>query len=833
MRSKLLKIILITFFFSNLTLNYSYSDEFEFTAKDLEVLNKDLIIGKNGAKIISKNQIITAEKFRYKKTNLHLELKGNVKIIDNLNNIIINADRIDYYKQEEKLLSEGNVKIIDNLNNTIINSDKIEYYKKDGKILSNGFAQIKYNDTYFIDSQNLTYFLTKKHFFSKNKTTFKDKTGNTFELDNFDYFELKDQLRGKNLKFTDTQSNKYYIDDAMINLKKNIIIGKDIKIDFVNSTFRNEENEPRLKGNKIYINKEVTTVSKGIFTTCKKNDSCPPWTMQANEIKHDKVKKIINYKNAWLKIYDKPVLYFPKFFHPDPTVKRQSGFLIPKLTDTNTLGSAVEIPYFKVIANNKDATFKPRLYGNGSSIIQSEYRQEKAKSSHILDFSIFSKENFDFFGKNSRKNHFFSNSKFNYDFKNFDDAKVELNIETTSNDTYLKTYKIESPLIKNQSSLNSFVNLELDNENTYIKTSFESYENLDRKKSERYEFIYPNIELLKEININPDYKGTLSFDLNGYQKKYNSDSNDTVLINNLEYESFDYINKNGIKNKFNILLKNVNTNGYNSNVYREDSANKFLSSFIFESSYPLKKQGQKFNTFLKPKTSIRYSPSETRNLTNADRRIDISNIFSSNRIAENSAVEGGESITIGSEYKITDIDNNHEYLLFNLASVFRAEENVDLPLKSTIGKKTSDIMGNVKFTPKKYFNIDYNFSLDNNLDSSNYDSIKTNLSVNNFVTSFEFLQEQGIIGHESYIQNETSYTIDDSNSLTFSTRRNKENNLTEFYNLIYKYKNDCLTAAVQYNKEYYTDNDLKPEEQLLFTITIMPFGKANSPNLNR
>ena len=31
--------------------------------------------------------------------------------------------------------------------------------------------------------------------------------------------------------------------------------------------------------------------------------------------------KIINYKNAWLKIYDKPVFYFPKFFHPDPSLK--------------------------------------------------------------------------------------------------------------------------------------------------------------------------------------------------------------------------------------------------------------------------------------------------------------------------------------------------------------------------------------------------------------------------------------------------------------------------------------------------------------------------------
>ena len=53
--------------------------------------------------------------------------------------------------------------------------------------------------------------------------------------------------------------------------------------------------------------------------------------LKAEEIVHDKNKKIINYKNAWLEIYDKPVIYFPKFFHPDPTVKRQSGFLIPSL----------------------------------------------------------------------------------------------------------------------------------------------------------------------------------------------------------------------------------------------------------------------------------------------------------------------------------------------------------------------------------------------------------------------------------------------------------------------------------------------------------------------
>ena len=68
------------------------------------------------------------------------------------------------------------------------------------------------------------------------------------------------------------------------------------------------------------------------------------------EVHHDKKNKVINYKNAWLQVYDKPVLYFPKFFHPDPTVKRQSGFLIPELSSSNNLGNYLSVPYFKVIS---------------------------------------------------------------------------------------------------------------------------------------------------------------------------------------------------------------------------------------------------------------------------------------------------------------------------------------------------------------------------------------------------------------------------------------------------------------------------------------------------
>tara|TARA_X000001036_G_C20269552_1_gene639691 strand:+ start:132 stop:380 length:249 start_codon:yes stop_codon:yes gene_type:complete len=70
--------------------------------------------------------------------------------------------------------------------------------------------------------------------------------------------------------------------------------------------------------------------------------------------------------------------------------------------------------------------------------------------------------------------------------------------------------------------------------------------------------------------------------------------------------------------------------------------------------------------------------------------------------------------------------------------------------------------------------------------------------------------------------NETKYKIDDNNYLVFNTRRNREISLTEYYNLSYEYKTDCLTAALKYNKTFYEDRDLKPNEDLFFTLTIIP-----------
>jgi len=142
-------------------------------------------------------------------------------------------------------------------------------------------------------------------------------------------------------------------------------------------------------------------------------------------------------------------------------------------------------------------------------------------------------------------------------------------------------------------------------------------------------------------------------------------------------------------------------------------------------------------------------------------------------------------------------------------------------------------VGEILFKPKQFFDLKYNFSLDNDMQTLNYNLLDATFSTNNFVTSFEFLEKNSVIGDESYIANKSTFNLNEKNSLSFKTRRNKQLDLNEYYNLIYEYKNDCLKAAIEYKKDYYEDRDLKPEEQIFFSLTIIPFGTLDSPDLNQ
>ena len=121
--------------------------------------------------------------------------------------------------------------------------------------------------------------------------------------------------------------------------------------------------------------------------------------------------------------------------------------------------------------------------------------------------------------------------------------------------------------------------------------------------------------------------------------------------------------------------------------------------------------------------------------------------------------------------------------------------------------------------------INYNFAIDNNYSKFEFNELDGVFKFGKIETKINFLKESSSMGGESFVGNNTTYIIDDKNSFSFSTRRNRKLDLTEYYNLVYEYKNDCLTAGIKYKKTYYEDRDLKPSENLFFSITLIPIGE--------
>ena len=771
------------------------ANEIYFESDNINISDNGNIIetSKGTAKSIKGGINITANQFNYNKSLSVLKANDNAtaKFIDK--DMIINANNFIYNENLSTLEAIGNVVIKDSIKKITIKTN------------------------------NIFYNIEKQEINSKSESIIIDKFENTFLTKNFIFFLNDNLIKLNQATITDINKNSFQISKAYINLTSNKLIGKDVSINYNNKYFE-KNNDPRLKGNTVSSDENETVVKNGIFTTCKKNDDCPPWKLKAKEIKHDKKSQTIHYTNAWLNIYDTPVFYFPKFFHPDPTVKRKSGFLMPTFESSANLGSSFNLPYFYAINDNRDLTFQPRLYSNDKVLLQSEYREVNAKSKHTLDFSVVTEKN------ESIKSHFFSRSSKDINFENFEETQFDLQLQSVSDDSYLKSYKLKSPIIDNVNVLTSFLGVSAYKEDLTISADIYVYENLSQRNNDRYEFVYPSYNLSKTLDLNSSLDGDFLLNSSGHSKNYDTNIYEKVIINDFVFKSFSKFRNNGIKNDYKFLVKNINTDATNSSKYRTKRDHKLTSIFEYNTSYPLQKKNNQQIHFLKPLMSFKFSPNKSYGIKDAESKINVDNVFNINRIMNNETIEEGVTLTYGTEYKNTNLTKNK---VFNakIANILRLDDSENLPTNNELGNKISNIFGSLNYDVNKVFNINYDYALDSNLRDTSFQNLSTEFKINNFVTSFDYLNENNTKSSHSYIANNSSVKINDSSNLTFATRKDKKTKLTEFYNLMYQYRNDCLIAAIEYNRDYYTDRDFKPEENIFFKLTIVPFGETKSPNL--
>ena len=880
MKNKFISYILVLVF-SLFAFKYVKSDEpFVFNVTEIEILEDgNLINGYKGGTATSKDgSTITAENFFYNKLTNILETTGSVQYLDKTKDIIITSDKAIYFKNEEKVFAIGNSKAV-NENNTItasnleydktnnifkakkdviiddlkkvttIYADEVLYLKNEEKFFTYGETEALIEKKYKFISENVSYFRNDGDLFSQKKTSVEDDNGNIYKLDNFWYNINEELLQGKKVKvFAKVDENKtdqYFFSEGFFNFKDKSHIAKETKINTHKEVFGDKNQDPRIYGSSSSGDENKTVINNAIFTSCKLNDDCPPWSIKAEKITHDKIKKDMIYKNAILKIYDVPVLYFPKFFHPDPSVDRRSGFLQPQFNNSETLGSSLYIPYFKTLGHDKDLTFKPTFFEKLTKfekekyIIQNEFRKKSKNSSLIADFAFLRDYKSSTDNKTKNVNHLFLNYSSDLNIKNYLDSKFEAQIEKVTNDTYLKVFQnnlFDSPVMPDsQTTMNSNMKFYLGQEGQNLTAGIEIYENLGTKHSDRYQYTLPYYDFSKDITPIIEDKfidGSFNFYSNGVNKLSNTNNLRTTIVNDLNYSSKDFISNLGFKNNFEIYIKNLNAIGKNDTIYTSNAQIDGKSTLKLDSSLPLSKLENMTKETLTPKISLRINPGNNMdNYSNSSSNITANNAFTVNRLGISNDYEAGRSLTLGLDYKLDPLENNlsedagsekDKFLEFRLATVIRDQSENDIPISSTINRKNSNVFGSINNRLIDNINLTYDFSLDNDMKTINSNTIETEISINNFITSFNFIEQRNEIGSTHLISNKTEYKINDNTSLKFSTRRNKQINLTEYYNLSYEYKNDCLTAALRFNKSFYQDNDLKPTEDLFFSITLIP-----------
>ena len=116
-------------------------------------------------------------------------------------------------------------------------------------------------------------------------------------MSNFIYNINKEELKGENILITTNynlpKSDKFYFSNAIINLSKKKFLAGDTEIKIHKNIFSNNENDPRLLGVSSRSDGNKTLVNKAIFTSCKINDDCPPWSISAETL--NMIKKKTNY----------------------------------------------------------------------------------------------------------------------------------------------------------------------------------------------------------------------------------------------------------------------------------------------------------------------------------------------------------------------------------------------------------------------------------------------------------------------------------------------------------------------------------------------------------
>jgi LPS-assembly protein len=585
-----------------------------------------------------------------------------------------------------------------------------------------------------------------------------------------------------------------------------------------------------------------TTMNKVVFSPCKlcpTNPERPPlWQLKARRVVHNQETHDIEYFDGWLEIFGLPVVYSPYFRHPDPTVKRRTGFLRPVYGSDQQLGAFIRVPYFIVLGPDKDLTVTPTFFTKVRPSLGLDWRHRVPNGAYDIRSSVTYVKRLDNAGNeingNVTRGHFFTRGLFDIDSI----WRFGWDGGWTTDDTYLRRYDITS--IDN---ITSTAFLEGFNGRSYASARFYHFQGL--RITDVYDqtpIVAPLVDysvIGKPLGPSGEY-GRWSFDANvmSLQRIDGPNSRRLSLTGGWEVP---------FTTEMGFLIRvgaNVQGDLYWVQAVPDPDApppgNKFygVTGRLFPQGYvdwryPLVRELGNVRHVLEPRVSFIAAPNygnpfKIPNEDSLDVELDDTNVFALNRFNGLDRVDQGLRVVYGVSSSF--YGNRGGKTEIFLGNSYRFTNRHQFPSESGLDERFSDLVGRIDIQPSNFLHVLYRFRLGTQRFRRKRHEITAaagppwlRLGLSYFY--FQGNENNAEFGEREEILGTLFARLNKNWALRGVSRYDIENDKPVEYSLGAVFRNECCTVDFSYTRSFTTDRDVKASNRFLLRIIFKHLGE--------
>ncbi|HEY1503129.1 MAG TPA: LPS assembly protein LptD [Stellaceae bacterium] len=585
-----------------------------------------------------------------------------------------------------------------------------------------------------------------------------------------------------------------------------------------------------------------TEVRRAVYSPCQlcaADPTAPPvWQIKAEDAVDDKDLEIVEYHDAIMEIEGIPVMYSPYFSHPDPSVKRATGFLPPVFGHDSSNGYRFGLPYYWVIGPDKDATFRPIFTTDGGTVLDGQYRQRFGNGVLTTDDSVT-------FGSKSKdprspdvnaggvRGHLSATGLWDLS----SNWRAGIDGTATTDQTYLQRYHF--PYTTN--FLTDHLYLERFGIASYANISAYAYQNLD-----------PNFSIASEPFVLPQayYNLTTAPDALGGRWQFNGDvlnlaKRDSVNMRRLSLGSswrLPFTSPIGDRYQFSMTLR---SDGYDSDFSPgygiSTTPETKVTGRVFPQAalnwhYPWIDQIGNINALIEPIVAAFAAPlgGNPAGIPNEDAQsfeFDDTDLFVGNRFPGYDRVDTGQRVDYGLHAGVFNPLAGSTQIL--IGESYRFQSDTQFPVGTGLDHRRSDIVGRVTISPNGYFNLFYRARLDSQDLAMRRQEVGVYGGVANLNGSISYIATSPIpslptVLPASQISLGVNFALTDRWSGQITQTQNLNQGATSLNSGVHlTYRDDCLAITGTIQRSAISIGDVKPGVSFVLSFVFRDLGDVS------